>query len=59
MAQNELTLRRTHCVYLGVEVRPGQFEKDQSKWHVSFNKSKAEVAFEWPSVIDRDGTTHP
>ena len=26
MAQNELTLRRTHCVYLGVEVRPGRFE---------------------------------
>ena len=58
MAQNELTLRRTHCVYLGVEVRPGQFEKDQRKWQLNFNRSKAEVAFEWPNVIDRDGTTH-
>ena len=38
MAQNELTLRRTHCVYLGVEVRPGQFEKDQRKWHLGFDE---------------------
>ena len=58
MAQNELTLRRTHCVYLGVEVRPGQFEKDQRKWHLGFDRSKAEVTFEWPNVIDRDVSTY-
>ena len=52
MAQNELTLRRTHCVYLGVEVRPGRFEKDPHKWHLGFDRSKAEVTFEWPSLTE-------
>ena len=36
MAQNELTLRRTYCLYLGVEVRPGRFEEDPHKWHLGF-----------------------
>ena len=58
MATSELTYRRTHCVYLGVEVRPGHFEKDPRKWQLSFNRCKAEATFEWPNVIDRDGTTH-
>ena len=39
-------------------MRPGQFEKDQRKWQLNFNRSKAEVAFEWPNVIARDGTSH-
>ena len=58
MAQNELTFRRMRCVYVGLEVRPGKFERDQRKWSVNFEKSKAEVTFEWPNVLDRDGETY-
>ena len=58
MAQNEQAFRRTPCVCLGVAVRPGQFEKDQRKWRLNLKRSKAEVAVEWPNVIDGDGTTH-
>ena len=39
-------------------MRPGQFEKDQRKWHLGFDRSKAEVTFERPNVIDRDGSTY-
>ena len=58
MAQNEFTFRRMRCVYVGLEVRPGKFERDESKWNVNFEKSKAEVTFEWPNVFDRDGETY-
>ena len=58
MAQNELALRRTHCAYLGVKVRPGRFEEGPHKWRLGFDRPKSEVTFEWPNVIDRDGSTY-
>ena len=46
LAENEVTLRREHCVYLGIKIQRDRYEEDPSKWPRSSGKTKATVYYE-------------
>ena len=58
----EMTLRRTPCIYLGMEISGGRYEADPGNWpskcYPSAGKTKATVVYEWQHVRGRGGCVH-
>ena len=50
-AENELTLRRERCVYLGIRLERDRYEEDPSKWPRSSGRTKATIHYEWANVL--------
>lgn len=58
LAENELTLRREHCVYLGIRIEGDLYEEDPSKWHRAVGRTKATVYYEWTDVSVKSGVAY-
>ena len=62
VAELEVEARKAPCVYLGLQVGPGKYEPDPSKWPsqhypASMGKTKATVYYHWEHV-SVDGAPH-
>ena len=58
IAENEMTLRRERCVYLGIWLGRDLYEKDPSKWPRSSGATKSTVYYEWTDVRSRCGAPY-
>ena len=58
IAENEMTLRREHCLYLGIRIEGDRYEGDPSKWHRGAGGTKATVYYEWTNVFVKSGVAY-
>ena len=58
LAENEMILRREHCVYLGIQLQRERYEEDPSKWPRSSGGTKSTVYYEWTNVLSKTGNAY-
>ena len=58
LAENEMTLRREQCVYLGIKIERERYEDDPSRWPRSSAVTNAAVHYEWTNVKVKSGTAY-